>query len=197
MLRQLLEEREDTMVELWLDRVLAAYPAEGGALLRRPTDRFANPIGHSVRQGTRALFRSLAAGDPITPALAAPLSEMLRIRAVQQIAPSTAVGFVLELKSIVRARLAADGGTDVDPGELRAFEDRVDHLALVAFDVYVSLREELAQLRVSEMRRHVGWIVDRLNGVAASTDSASEPGQVPVQIQGSRARTHARMEDSR
>lgn len=200
MLRQILEEREDAIVERWLDRVLAAYPAEGGAILKRPTDRFANPIGHSARQGTRNLFRALVRDDPDRAQVVAVLGDMLRIRAVQQMPPSTAIGFILDLKGLVRTELESRRATAVDGGEIRAFEDRVDRLALAAFDLYVSLREELARLKVGEARRHVSWIVNRLNGEAVEgrgdTGVASAPGvgasdpiQIdPIQIKDTRVR---------
>lgn len=199
MLRHILEEREDAIVERWLDRVLAAYPAEGGVILKRRTDRFANPIGHSARMGTRALFRALVQDDPDPAVVADALEDMLRIRAVQQMPPSSATGFVLELKAIVRDELDAARRPVGDPGALRAFEDRVDRLALAAFDLYVSFREELARLKVGEARRHVSWIVDRLNGEASARD-ADEAGKAggagapdlqvsePIQIRDTRVR---------
>ncbi len=167
MLRQVLEEREDAIVERWLDRVLAAYPADGGAVFKRRTNQFANPVGHTAREGTRSLYRTLRVESPDEEAVERALGDLLRIRAVQQMPASTAVGFVLDLKSVVRAELAAiDGadGAEVDRPGLRAFEARVDRLALQAFDVYVAFREELSRLRVREAQRHVAWIVDRLNG---------------------------------
>jgi hypothetical protein len=169
MLRQVLEEREDVIVERWLDRVLAAYPADGSAVFKRRTDQFANPVGHASREGTRTLFRTLRTERPDEETVARSLGDLLRIRAVQQMPPSTAVGFVLELKGIVRDELEGR-----DPSEeLLAFEGRVDDLALRAFDLYTALREELAQLKVREARRHVSWIVDRLNA-GADTEVPAE-----------------------
>lgn len=183
MLRQVLEEREDAIVERWLDRVLAAYPADGGAVFKRRTDQFANPVGHTSREGTRALFRTLRSEVPDRETVQEALGDLLRIRAVQQMAASTAVGFVLDLKGVVRDELADADQGDVDRSGLRAFEDRVDRLALQAFDLYVAFREELSRLRVREAQRHVSWIVDRLNGA----EGGSEPAEL-VAIEDTRVR---------
>ena len=161
MLREILEDREDVIVERWLDRVLTAYPAEGADAFKRGRDRFGNPVGHTARETTRALYAALLANEPSTEALTA-LSDLLRVRAVQQMPASVAVGFILELKAVVRAELSAWWSSELDAA-LRDLEDRIDRLALDAFDIYVGFRDELAHLKVREAQRHVAWIVERLN----------------------------------
>ena len=173
MLQEILEEREDVLVERWLDRVLDAYPADGGAVFKRRTDRFANPVGHTSREAVRSLFRAVVCDAPEAATPTARLADLLRIRAVQQMPPSEAVGWVLELKELVKEELSAWWSSE-DRVAQRAFEHRVDRLALEAFDLYVAFREELAELKVKEARRHVSWIVERLNG-----ESTGEPGAAP------------------
>lgn len=178
MLRQVLEEREEAIVERWLDCVLEAYSARGGAVFKRRSDQFANPVGHAAREGTRTLFRSLLEAEPDRAQVEQSLADILRQRAVQQMPPSTAVGFVLELKALVRAELkASEGAADLAPA-LRELEGRIDRLALTAFDIYVAFREELAQLKVKEARRHVSWIADRLNGKATAEDTRVRGGSL-------------------
>lgn len=175
MLRQILEDREDVIVGRWLDRVLAAYPAEGAAAFKRGRDPFGNPVGHTTREAIRALYGALTADEPTPEALTA-LSDLLRVRAVQQMPASVAVGFILELKAVVRAELSAWWSSELDAG-LRELEDRIDRLALDAFDIYVGFRDELAHLKVREARRHVAWIVERLNGGETPTaDDGSAMG---------------------
>jgi hypothetical protein len=161
-LQHTLEQRKDAIVGRWLDAALSAYPADGGAFFKRGRDRFANPVGHSVREGTRRLFDALIQGTT-GPELDELLRDMLRIRAVQEMAPSTAVGFVLDLKTAVRAELGAPGEPSRETA-LAALDDRIDRLALAAFDIYVEFRDELARIRIREVQRKVSWIVDRLNG---------------------------------
>lgn len=176
MLRKILEKREDAIVEQWLDCILAAYPADGGAVFKRRTSQFANPVGYTAREAARTLLRTLRSEASAPSELAAPLADVLRIRAVQEMPPSDAVGFVLDLKGVVRAEL--ESHRSADPAELRAFEDRVDRLALEAFDRYVAFREELARLKVKEARRHVSWIASRLNGTSSEGEPEA-PGNDP------------------
>lgn len=160
-LRHRLEGRKDSIVEHWLDAALSAYPSDGGAFFKDRSDPFANPVGHSLREGTRRLFDALVEGAS-GPELDGHLRQMLRIRAVQEMAASAAVGFVLDLKQAVRAELDASEDPGLAP-ELASLDDRIDRLALAAFDIYVECRDELARIRIREVQRKVAWIVDRLN----------------------------------
>ncbi|MFO7892701.1 MAG: RsbRD N-terminal domain-containing protein [Longimicrobiales bacterium] len=182
MLQEILEGREDALVERWLDYVLAAYPADGSAVFKRRTDRFANPVGHTSRTSVEALYRSVVRGDEESAERTAHLENVVRIRAVQEMAPSEAVGWVLELKRVIRAELEARGESGRHGAELRALEVRIDDLALEAFDLYVAFREELARLKVKEARRHVSWIVDRLNGDVTGDAERTDQGPVSLPI---------------
>jgi hypothetical protein len=171
-LQAVLQDRRDAIVVRWSDEALAAYPADGGAFFKRQKDRFANPVGHTVRVGTRALFDALVNGGE-EAAVREQLEAMLKVRAVQQFPASTAVGFVLGLKGAVRAELGEVRRREL-AAELERFEAQVDRLALVAFDVFVDCREQLARVRISEMQRKVSWIVGQLNRRSADPGNRIE-----------------------
>jgi len=157
----LLREEADTIVERWGEAVLSSYPSDAAALFKKQQDPFANPIGASVREGTRGVFRTILDGmDP--EALRSHLDTMVRIRAVQDFTPSQALAFVFELRAIIRKALPQ---LDADPRlhRERAELDRIiDGLALAAFEVYTACREELSGLRVAEMKRQVSWVFQKL-----------------------------------
>jgi hypothetical protein len=156
----LLRDRRDAIVERWLEAALATYPAPAAAVFTRRKDRFANPVGNSLRVGTAGIFDALLDGsDPAT--CQRHLREIIRIRAVQQLTAAQAVGFVFLLKDAVRAELATANG-DPDPwSRLSEFDRRIDEIALVAFDVFVECREQICELRVNEVKRQVSWIMER------------------------------------
>jgi len=58
----LLEKRKDTIIGRWETEVLSAYPPDAAALLSAQRDPFANPLGHSVREGTRGIFHAILNG---------------------------------------------------------------------------------------------------------------------------------------
>ncbi len=161
-LRQLLRDRRDAIARDWLEGVLATYPGDSAAIFGRERDPFANPVGHSLRVGTQGILDVLLDNTDVGE-IREHLHEIMRIRAVQQFAPSQAVGFVLRLREIVRA---AAGEMAADPrfsSELAELDSQIDQIALEAFDIYVGCREQVYELRVNEVKRQVSWIVDKVN----------------------------------
>jgi hypothetical protein len=160
--RELLQENKDVIVQRWLDDVLATYPEASSAAFARQKDPFANPTGHSLRVGTRGIFEALLDGADAEK-IRQHLHEIVRIRAVQEFSASEAVRFVFHLKAAVRAELTKASRDRRFSSELAEFEDQIDRIALVAFDVFVECREQVCELRVNEVKRRVSWVVDRMN----------------------------------
>lgn len=75
------------------------------------------------------------------------LDEILRVRAVQDLPPSQAVGFVFLLRDIL------DEKGEERPARMHK---RIDRLLLLAFDHYVLCREDLARVRQGEVERARG-----------------------------------------
>ena len=176
--RQLLQEHQDAIVKRWLEAALATYPAESAAAFRRQQDPFANPVGHSLRAGTRGIFEALLDGMD-AERIRQHLREIIKIRAVQQMSASQAVAFVFLLKQAVRAELPDVVSDPQLALELAKLEGQIDRIALAAFDLFVQQREQVYELRVNEVKRSVSWIVEKMNQrdpepELARIDTASE-----------------------
>ena len=144
---QLVSQKE-AIAGKWLTRVIDTYPPETARFLRSQKDPFANPVGHATRQGLNTLVELLNAELDETAARAA-LDPVIRVRAIQAFSPAQAVGFVFELKAILRECL---GPASQNSEELGLLEGRVDQLALVAFDIYMQCREKIYELKANEMK---------------------------------------------
>jgi hypothetical protein len=147
-LGEALTARRQAILERWFQAVLATYPEETARFLTGGSDPFANPVGHTLRQGLERLLDGLVADAPDAD-FAAAIDGIVRIRAVQEFAPSTAVGFVYTLRGILREELA---GAGLDAAAAAALERGVDRLALVAFDAYMRCREKIFEIRVREIK---------------------------------------------
>jgi hypothetical protein len=161
-LRQLLREKRDVIARSWLEGILATYPGNSAVIFAREKDRFANPVGHTMRVSSEGILDAVLDGADLEE-VQKHLREIIKIRAIQQFAPSQAVGFVLQLKEVVRTGL---GGAAADPEfseELAALDAQVDRIALVAFDTYVECREQVYELRINEVKRQVSWIMGKVN----------------------------------
>src|SRR5512137_138563 len=104
-LNEALAAKRGSVLERWFEAVLATYPEDAARFLASGADPFANPVGHTVREGLGRLYDQLAASAPDGD-LASAVDGIVRIRAVQELAPSAAVGFVYALKGILREALA-------------------------------------------------------------------------------------------
>jgi hypothetical protein len=169
----LLETRKDTIVDRWVDEVLSAYPSDAAALFRKQRDPFANPLGHSVREGVRGVFQAILDGMPEEP-LHEHLDRILRIRAVQEITPTEAVSFVFPLRAIVREVIPEAEEEKRHRGGLAALDRTIDQVALAAFELYAARREELSRLRVNEVKRQVAWFFEKMRGPDAGPDEMFE-----------------------
>lgn len=173
MLQDLLRARADRIHGRWTESALADYPIQARKAWRRERDRFANPVGHSLRTGLRAILDALLGdGDPAR--VRESLDEIVRIRAVQPMSAPEAVGFVFRLKDAVRAEVRDSGREAEVQDELPGLERRIDELALTAFDLYTGHRERLGELRIAELKRNIPWAAIRAGPRAAPDPGAGE-----------------------
>ncbi len=156
MLEQFLKTHRDDIRREWLDSLLNSYPEQTAGIMRKQADRFRNPVGQNLAESINVLYDGLACGAADTVLVPA-LDRIIRIRAVQSFRPSEALGFVLELKRIVRGH----GTGDVPDDQLEKFEARIDRLVLLAFDVYMSCREQISEIRANEIRNRTHLLLER------------------------------------
>lgn len=160
-LTELLTKKKKAVCSGWFDRVAQTYPPETADFLRRQKDDFANPVGSTVKRELASILDSLIAGDAASEEMGQFVDRIVRVRAVQDFTASQAVGFILELKSVLRQELSkeiAQHGLSEALGEL---EQRVDSLCLLAFDIYMGCREQIYDIKSSEMRNIYAQVLKR------------------------------------
>jgi hypothetical protein len=156
-------QRRAALCRRWLDAILAAYGKDAAAVWRRERDPFTNPVGHCFATEAPKLVDAVV-GDELPAAAAGALDAIVRIRAIQDLPPLRAVGFVWLLRDVVRAELAVEIGRGGLDDELAVLDRRVERLGLLAFDVYVRCRERVYQVRQEELKRSVGSLLRRWHG---------------------------------
>ena len=168
-LPEFLENHSDSITERWRSLTLAVYPKDAGRAMRA-AQPFKNPVGESLTESLDELFRGLASGTDIVD-LHEPMDRIVRIRAVQDMRPSDAVGFVFFIKRAVREALLERGQEqDIDADELLGFESRVDELALLAFEIWGGCRNQLLRAQMRSVQRgssHLLRLAKRLGDPAA------------------------------
>jgi hypothetical protein len=144
-----LAAKRQEILKNWFQVTVDSYPADTARFLKSQKDPFANPVGQTTHQSLEMLLDSLITGAG-REAMTAALDPILRIRAVQSFSPSRATGFIFSLKKIVRQHLAGHGG-DKKP-DINGLDQQIDEMAMIAFDIYVSCREKIFELKATESR---------------------------------------------
>ncbi len=138
---------EQAILQRWIERTLKSYPDGMAGFLGEEQDPFRNPVGHTLRENLATLLHELMGTmerERVTPALDA----LVRMRAVQNFSPAEAVRFVFGLRQAV---------FEVSGAVPDSLATRIDELALMAFDQYMSCREQIFELRAKEMRRRAQY----------------------------------------
>jgi hypothetical protein len=151
-LKNQLIAKKSAILKKWFDAVADTYPDNTAAFLKKQKAQFTNPVGYTLSEGLEGLFDSLLKGM-IPDTVSIFLDSIVRIRAIQEFAPSEAVAFIFLLKRIVREELGPD--VPGQPGlndELLAFDSSIDDLALYSFDLYIKCREKIYELKANEAR---------------------------------------------
>jgi hypothetical protein len=152
-------EHQDEILKRWIDSVVDGYPEETAEFLRSKTDPFANPVGAGLREGLAELLDGIVRG--VEPEeLSSALDRVIRVRAVQEFAPSGAISFVFELKGLLR-EVVGDANFETN-GIPDPIDQRIERLGLCAFDVYMRCREQMWAIRAREIRNQSVGIMERV-----------------------------------
>jgi hypothetical protein len=151
-LKEHLTEKKADILKKWFDAVVETYPDETSTFLKKQKAQFTNPVGYTLSEGLQHLFDALLRGM-LPDTVSRFLDSIIRIRAIQEFAPSEAVSFIFQLKKLARQEL----GTEIlrQQGiaeELAAFDSAIDDLALYAFDLYMKCREKIYDIKANETR---------------------------------------------
>lgn len=174
------------IVDVWIREALTMYPVDAAAFYENGKDPFANPVGASVRDALGPLFDLFASEAPLqdyTPHL----DRVIRVRCVQDVPASHAVGFVFLLKGVIRKVLASQLTDAQALTKLMVLDARIDKMAACAFDVYTAHQRKIADIRVREMKASVAML-ERMSKIASGgTDDEADEGQgpccVPVRLE--------------
>jgi hypothetical protein len=145
-------DRRRAIAQAWI----AAALADPRPLAPRgAAGRFRDPAGHLLEESLSALVEQVL--GPMDPAVvAAALTRLAGLRAVQDVPPSAALAVVFRLRTILEDERGR--GDDEDVARAAA---RVDDVALRAVDAYVEARERLHRAQLGELRRKLA-VLERM-----------------------------------
>lgn len=150
LVQELLIEDKGEILDAWVDRVLSTYPDDGSRIFKKEQNPFANPVGHAVKSSLWEVYALLFEREELKNLIPA-LTQLVKIRAVQEFLPSQAVSMPYKLKEVVKDFYRKRKLDDHEGWLL--FEEKADTLAYTLFDLYMASREQLHKTRLEEYKR--------------------------------------------
>jgi hypothetical protein len=160
-LADLLSEQKAVITRKWVDALVDSYPSDTRRFLRKERSQFSNPVGQTYKEEVEKLFDAFI--NDQDQQMASALDGILRIRAVQDFGPASAVSFLFRFRKVIREALQ---GVESGNGLSNAFQEiegKIDRLLLTAFEIYAKRREKIYDLRVGEIKRQVARLLARAN----------------------------------
>ncbi|GFH63206.1 MAG: putative anti-sigma-factor [Candidatus Desulfovibrio kirbyi] len=149
--KTLIDTNKDEILRQWIEAVYSLYPLETTGFVRTSSDPFGNPVGDMTKQAAAAIYNAITGEDTAVDTVKAALDRFVKLRAAQRANPSQGLGVFYLMKPILRKLLLPQLAKD-DLETYLGVESRLDSLTLLAFDMYASARETLADLRITEIR---------------------------------------------
>jgi len=159
---EIIRARHAEILKEWINCLFDSYPEDGAKFFREKKNQFTNPVGHIFRTRLGEAFSELVFKKD-NAALKESLDEIIRIRAVQDFTPADALSFILDLKGIIRAYCLKEIEKQGLLEELWHMDARIDEACLIAFNIYSSCRQELADIKVNEFKSNVAYLLKKHN----------------------------------
>lgn len=142
----------DVILQKWLEKVAADYPAEAFPQLAGEADRFCHPVGSLFRENLAILLQELL-GTMEPARIDGALTAIMRVRAVQDLDAARAADFISRLQPVIfRAEL------DNAPADL---QQRIEQVGRLAREEYDRCRQLLSVIRSNERRRSMAAVSAR------------------------------------
>lgn len=164
-LKSILSEKKDSILKNWFDAILNTYHPDSASFLKNQKDQFLNPIGSSFSRSMERILEELLSDEFGNDKVEKYLEDIIKILALQGIAPSQSLSFIQELKDIVRTELKTEVINGRFSDEFTVFEKKIDSLLMLSFDIYMKYREKIYDLRANDLRNMTSKLVERANRI--------------------------------
>jgi hypothetical protein len=173
-LAALLKENREAILEKWFERIIGTYPAVTSRFLAKQKDRFRNPVGYAITESIGPIYDQVASAMDTDQLLEA-LDGIIRIRSVQDFTPTETIGFVFQLKGLIRELIDDQIRGPERWTDLADLESRIDRVALLAFEKYTECRENLHQVRNREIESRAAMALERVKVRSSVSHHEEEP----------------------
>ncbi|MFP4194621.1 MAG: RsbRD N-terminal domain-containing protein [Desulfobacterales bacterium] len=174
---EIISANRNRWISQWFDAVINSYPEESAGFFKDTSDPFSNPVGATLKKGIKDLFDVVTAGNFDSRAAHEALEPMIRLRALQEFTPSEALGFITDIKWIIRGDSAADQNNQAVAERLDRIAEAADRALLTAFDIYMECKKHVYDLRARQARDSVRELLVKKELISELPDIDREPAK--------------------
>jgi len=165
MLQRLLEQNREAILSKWIDRTINTYKPEMVGFLKKEKNQFSNPMRNTLVTSLEKILDNIL-DNKVDEKCYQGLEEIIKIRAIQDFAPSQALSFVFDIKLIVREELLSGNSSGSVAKELDTFELNIDKLIRLAFDIYTKCRDKIHDIKLKEIKARTQSIFDKRKNIS-------------------------------
>lgn len=133
-----------TVLRKWIDLVFDTYPPDTAAVLKSRGDRFANPVSYTIVSNLGKILDGLLDGVEVETLFPC-LEEIIKIRAVQNFTPETAVCFMPLLKQAI--------GSESDFKVTEGMNVKIEKLSVACVNIYNDCRKKIEIIQAREKEK--------------------------------------------
>jgi hypothetical protein len=174
-LENLLLQNQKAILKRWFDLILETYPADTASLMRKEKNQFTNPVGFTIWREIGVLFKGLLENIN-SEGPSASLNSIIKIRSVQDLSPSQAVGFIFPLKKAIAETLKSEIQEETIRDQWLRFQSKIDELALLAFDIYMDCREKICEIRINQAKSEKEMAFRMMERITTSKEKGRKEG---------------------
>ena len=164
MLYELLVKNKSSIVSKWIKLIIDSYSIESSKFFNMEKNQFSNPVGNIISTNAASIFDEIIDSRDFEK-ISLLLTDIVKIRAIQDFSPSEAVGIVFLLKRVIREELSKEINQEKILDEITELEFVIDKTALIAFDLYMESREKVFQIRLNDEKYKFQKAVYPINDV--------------------------------
>jgi hypothetical protein len=151
MLLKFLEDNKDRILNIWIDRTFQTYQPEMVRFLKGNKNPFANPVRETLINSLQSIYDGILSFK-ITDEFYPELEAIIKLRTVQDFTPSESLSFLFLLKTIVREEIGPTDSLAISSEEFHRFDNKVDDLIKLSFDIYTRCRKKIYEIRIAEIK---------------------------------------------
>lgn len=167
-----LKENKNKILKLWLNSFWERF-GKGSAFFKKEVDHFTNPFAYHIEEAFREILQAVLeefSWDRVDPSL----EKIAQIRAVQEVIPSIAGVFLIDLKKILRDNYGDKILTNYGVSALLELEDRINSLFFRFMDFYLKHRERMYEIKIEEWKRNHYLLLKRAGLILEDTEDNTE-----------------------